>query len=231
MAAVSYICFKAQSMAIEFPCMSDITDNREIAPGAWVLSFPKSFEFKAGQVIGLGLETKGEPRFYSIASGENDPLLQVLYTVNPEGMLTPGLSRLKKGNAIYHTRAFGKFTAAEKASVWIATGTGVAPFLSMMRSGITDGNILIQGNRSPERLFFSDEISELMGKAYHPCTSRVKADNMFFGRVTDYLQNNNLYFPDKPYYLCGNAEMVVEVRDLLISRGIPFGNIMAEIFF
>jgi ferredoxin--NADP+ reductase len=49
--------------------------------------------------------------------------------------------------------------------------------------------------------------------------------------VTDYLQR----LPDLPkgdkYYLCGQALMVVEVRDLLIEKGIPYGQIYAEIFF
>jgi ferredoxin--NADP+ reductase len=36
---------------------------------------------------------------------------------------------------------------------------------------------------------------------------------------------------DQKYYLCGSAEMVVESREILISKGIPFNNIVAEIYF
>jgi ferredoxin--NADP+ reductase len=36
---------------------------------------------------------------------------------------------------------------------------------------------------------------------------------------------------DENYYLCGSSEMVVETRDILVDKGVPFGNIIAEIYF
>jgi ferredoxin--NADP+ reductase len=48
--------------------------------------------------------------------------------------------------------------------------------------------------------------------------------------VTAYLAAQKT-LPDVNYFLCGSAIMVVEVRDLLIERGIPFATIFAEIYF
>jgi ferredoxin--NADP+ reductase len=62
------------------------------------------------------------------------------------------------------------------------------------------------------------------------CCSGESSGNTFRGRVTEYLINTE-NLPDVKYYICGQASMVVEVRDLLIKKGIKFENIMAEIYF
>jgi ferredoxin/flavodoxin---NADP+ reductase len=208
-----------------------IRSNREIAPGAFILTFGRSFDFTPGQVIGLGQSEEAEPRLYSIASGNQDPLVKILYTVKPDGLLTPGLSQMKPGDTVWHTEPFGKFIGNEGPAVWIATGTGIAPFASMLFSGLGNNKKLIYGNRFPERLFFHKELQEQMPGNYHPCTTRVSADGMFHGRVTRFVEQTKNLDLSIPYYLCGNAEMVVDMRDLLIEKGVPFDKIIAEIFF
>ncbi|MBW6480710.1 MAG: hypothetical protein K0B37_14875 [Bacteroidales bacterium] len=209
----------------------NVTANKEIAPGAFLLSFPRDFDFTAGQVIGITLSKGEEPRLYSIASGENQDEVWILYTIKPNGMLTPQLAQAKPGDTIYITKPFGNFICREEKAVWIATGTGIAPFASMFFSGQFQNKILIQGNRTKDGLYFSEHFSLQMGKNYQPCCSREILPDCFNGRVTDYL--NTIENPDTgiTYYLCGSAEMVVDVRDLLIEKGVPFNNIMAEIFF
>ena len=49
--------------------------------------------------------------------------------------------------------------------------------------------------------------------------------------VSSYLVEQTDLDPDLKYYLCGSAEMVVETRDILIGKGIPFGQIISEIYF
>ena len=205
--------------------------NTEIAPGAFLLSFPRDFDFTAGQVIGITLAKTEEPRLYSIASGAQQDEIWILYTIKTDGLLTPQLSKLNAGDIIYITHPFGNFICKEEMAVWIATGTGIAPFASMFFSGQHENKILIQGNRTKDGLYFSEYFSKEMGSNYKPCCSREKGADFFHGRVTDYL--NTIEIPDTriTYYLCGSAEMVVDVRDLLIEKGVPFSNIMAEIFF
>ena len=208
-----------------------VVSNRQIAPGAFVLQFKKSFDFTPGQVIGLTLHNDNEPRLYSIASSNKADLVDILYTMKPDGLLTPPLSKLQPGDGIFHTEAFGRFLCLEEKAVWIATGTGIAPFVSMALSGQSSGKKLIYGNRSADYFYYRDVLQPLMGEHYFACCSRIPSEGAFHGRVTDYL----LLIPDidiqLPYYLCGSAEMVVDVRDILIERGVPFERIMAEIFF
>jgi ferredoxin-NADP reductase len=70
-----------------------------------------------------------------------------------------------------------------------------------------------------------------MGNRYVPSCTREAVEGIYHGRVLKYLSELEQLDPLVKYYLCGSAEMVVDVRDLLIERGVPFENVVAEIFF
>jgi ferredoxin--NADP+ reductase len=208
-----------------------ISDSEEIAEGVFLLSFQRDFSFKAGQVIGIGLEKEGPRRLYSICSGENEEHVQILYNVVEEGYLTPKLSYLKPGDSIWITAPRGDFIYDPAPAIWIASGTGIAPFYSMFRSNQRENKVLIHGERYLERFYFFDEFSEFFGDSYLRCCSGEISDDVYEGRVTSYLRETESLPKDFKYYLCGRAEMVVDSRDILIERGIPFDQIISEIYF
>ncbi len=208
-----------------------ISRNEELASGVFILSFRRNFSFQAGQVIGIGLEKDGPRRLYSIASGEQEPEIAILYNVVDEGYLTPKLSDLVEGDTIWITEPRGEFLYDPSPAIWIATGTGIAPFYSMLRSGKAENKILIHGERYLERFYFYDDFMEAFGENYVRCCSGESDDSVYYGRVTDFLQVTDELPPDFKYYLCGRAEMVVEARDILIAREIPFNHIISEIYF
>lgn len=208
-----------------------VEGNDEIATGVFILRFKRTFDFIAGQVIGICLEPDGDPRLYSIASGIHDNDIQILYNIKPTGKLTPPLARVKSGDHIYITPPFGSYSGSAEPAWWIASGTGIAPFSSMFRSGLGANKVLLHGGRLKEFFYFQDEFLPVLGENYIRCCSRESGDGLFSGRLTAYLQQYPNLPTDLKYYLCGSAEMVVDVRDILISRGIPFGNIVSEIYF
>jgi len=134
------------------------------------------------------------------------------------------------GDKIFVSKPYGSFTSDGKPAWWIATGTGIAPFNCMLESGIADGKKMIHGVRQLNQFYFEDEWEMALGENYVRCCSRESSCNVFPGRVTDYLSTLHK-FPNVKYFVCGKALMVVEVRDLLIEKGVPFENIMAEIYF
>jgi ferredoxin--NADP+ reductase len=209
-----------------------IDGNTGIAPGVYVLSYPREHSFIAGQVVGIAIDRNAKPRLYSIASGTGDKMIRLLYNIKPGGELSPGLAELKEGDTLYVSAPFGSFFGTSEPAVFIASGTGVAPFASMLRSGLHTDKILIHGGRTLDSFYFSDEFISLLGDSnYIRCCSREKGEGVYEGRLTRYLQEQQDLDPARKYYLCGLAEMVVETRDLLISKGIPYGNIIAEIYF
>ncbi len=208
-----------------------ITFSDQVASGIYLFGFIRDFDFKAGQVIGIALKEDGPRRLYSICSGEKEREVHILYNVIDEGFLTPLLSDLDTGDTIWITEPRGEFTSSEEPAIWIATGTGIAPFYSMLKSGLVSNKILIHGNRFLEQFHFFEEFEGILGRNYIRCCTAEQNEDVYSGRVTDYLQEQPSLNPGIKYYLCGNAEMVVDTRDILINKGIPFDQIVSEIYF
>ncbi len=208
-----------------------ILSNTEISPNVFVLSFRRDLAFRAGQVLGLAMQANDDARLYSIASGENDENTDILYNIKPGGKLTPNLAILEPGDVLWISPPFGTYEGSSEPAYWIAAGTGIAPFISMYRSGMGDNKILIHGGRTLDSFYFSDSLLNDFGARYVRCCSQQQAEGVYAGRVTQYLEEAEELPLDQKYYLCGSAEMVVESREILISKGIPFNNIVAEIYF
>lgn len=208
-----------------------ILSNTEISPQVFVLEMEKKFNFKAGQVVAAAMHPDHDLRLYSIASGTQDSTLKLLFDVNPDGELTPPMSKMKGGDTLYISEPFGRFTRTPAGSWWIATGTGIAPFVSMAHSDETEDITLLQGARKLNQFYFSELFKEKLGDRYlRFCTTESHPD-VYSGRLTNYLKESNDLTPSRKYYLCGNSSMVVEVRDILLNKGVPFEHIIAEIYF
>jgi len=208
-----------------------LTFTEELSRDIYLIGFKRNFQFKAGQVIGIAMEPYGSRRLYSICSGEQEEEVHILYKVVEEGYLTPQLSDLEAGDVIWITEPGGEFTGDREPAVWIATGTGIAPFYSMFRSGLAEQKTLILGNRYLEQFHFFEEFATQLGENYIRCCTAETDERVYPGRVTQFLEEQAELDPKLKYYLCGSAEMVVETRDILISKGIPFDRIISEIYF
>jgi len=204
---------------------------REVAYGVFILSFQRDFSFRPGQVIAVDIVPDSRPRLYSIASGANEADVEILFDEKKNGQLTPFLSKLKAGDNIYASEAFGTYSTYPGKGYWIASGTGIAPFVSMLRSGLADEKSLIHGSRFDENFYYSDLIEPFLEERFIRCCSQQEDTKHFKGRLTSWLREQNNLPNDAKYYLCGSPEMVVEVRDLLIAKGISFQNVVCETYF
>ncbi len=209
----------------------ELTDNQEISPGVHLIAWRRMHDFNPGQVVKIALDHQHPPRIYSVCSGNQEEEIRVLFNIKNEGLLTPRLSSRIPGDRILVSRPYGSFTTESGPAWWIATGTGIAPFYSMFRSGLVAGKTLVHGVRRLNQFYFEDELEWALGENYLRCCSAEQSCNVFPGRVTDFLEQQKELPLDQNYYLCGKALMVVEVRDLLIAKGVPYQNIVAEIYF
>jgi ferredoxin-NADP reductase len=208
-----------------------VISNELLTKDVHYISIDKPFDFKAGQVIAIAMQPTDEPRLYSIASGINKKHISILFDVKPEGELTPPLSVVKPGDTIYISEPFGKFLCPDKPASWIATGTGIAPFISLVESEQADNVRLLHGSRTLDKFFFQDYLEEQLGEQYlRFCTSESN-EKTIEGRLTTYLKNTEKLPTNNKYYLCGSSQMVIDVREILIARGVAFDNIIAEIYF
>jgi ferredoxin-NADP reductase len=212
---------------------STVLDVRFITDSVFYLRFERGdFEFKAGQYIVVSLPGSTESREYSVASGERDPWIEILVKkIDEEGSFTTKLSDLKPGDLAMIDGPFGFFVLKEEEIesgeyVFIATGTGISPFESFVRSYPGIDYHLFHGVRIYEENF---------GKDYFPlirrtiCTSRDLKGN-YTGRVTECIREEAID-PAKIYYLCGNSKMIEEMAEILEHEGVPPRNIRSEVFF
>nr|WP_319271077.1 oxidoreductase [uncultured Draconibacterium sp.] len=207
-----------------------VTNNEEISPGVHVISFSRNYDFLPGQVVKIGIDNDHPPRIYSICSGNQEDEIRILFNIKDDGFLTPKMAAIIPGDVLYMSEPYGSFLGTNESAWWIATGTGIAPFYAMYRSGISENKTLIHGVRHLNQFYFEDELEWSLGENYVRCCSQEQSCDVFPGRVTNYLEELTT-LPDVKYYLCGKALMVVEVRDMLIEKGVDYGNIIAEIYF
>jgi len=190
-----------------------------------------NFKFKAGQYVVLSFPNSKESREYSIYSGENDDYIEILLKTVPAGDFSKRLGNLNLGDTIEVDGAYGFFVMKEKEVYsknhqFIATGTGVSPFKSYINTFPKLQYKLLHGIGSlNERIEPENFASENL--IY--CISR-ESTQYFKGRVTDYLNKNTI---DKTaiYHLCGNANMINDVSDILEDNGILPHNIRTEVFY
>ena len=208
-----------------------VTENIEISPGVFLISWKHQAPFIPGQVVKIAIDRLQAPRIYSVCSGNSGDKMSILFNIKEGGYLTPRLATATTGTEILVSKTYGSFHGDLTPAFWIATGTGISPFYSMFQSGLSDNKVLIHGVSYLSQFYFEEELEWALGKNYIRCCSRETSERVFQGRVTDYLLAANNFSKDYKYYLCGKSMMVVDVRDLLISKGIPYDQIFAEIYF
>ncbi len=184
--------------------------------------------FDAGRLITLHGKDVTEDRSYTIASGERDEHVHVLYRYVPTGVLTPQLIRLQEGDTIDLSGPYGQFVVRDtQRPLWfIATGTGVAPCRAYIRTHPDLDLTLIHGVRKEDDLFYRSEFERY---AYHPCLTS-ESGAFFHGRVTDFLAPRALP-REAQYYLCGAYEMIYDVQAMLLDKGIDPSHIFVEGYY
>lgn len=204
---------------------------KHLTDTTFIIRFDKNgMQFKAGQHITLGIPGDNQVREYSIYSAENSQYLEVLVKEVDNGIVSKKLHHCRPGDYLNVEGPFGFFTLNEEKMhseyLFIASGTGIAPFHSMAKSYPGLNYTLLHGVR------FSNETYEsgiYPPEKYISCITR-SSDGNFQGRVTDYIRK----FPvssETLVYLCGNCDMIYDVYDILMSQGFPSDQIKTEVYF
>ncbi|MBW7907903.1 MAG: hypothetical protein H3C50_03150 [Kiritimatiellae bacterium] len=208
---------------------SAVIANRPMALGAFELELSRAhLDFKAGAEIVIHGQEQYEDRIYSLANGERDPTLRLLIRLIPGGVTTPRLAKLVPGDAVEFTGPTGSFLLRDDdRPIWfIATGTGIAPLRSFVRTAPHLRPVVLHGVRQAEELYYRDEL-EPHCSAYYPCVSR---DPKSPQRVTTRLQS--LRIPtEATFYLCGSQPMIHDATKILAAHNIPADQIVSEPYF
>lgn len=247
------------------PYNASVIGREELNPALLVLRVKADgelFAFKAGQYATLGLLGR-EPRIshatpeeeppppdkmilraYSIASGSvQREYLEFIITLVHSGEFTPRLYNLRIGSRLYLApRAKGVFTLdrvpEQKHVVLIATGTGLAPYMSFLRTHLTPNSprrfVILHGARYSWDLGYRAELETVArlcpSFTYIPSITRPQEDPFFrgeIGRIQVLLERGVIerysglaLDPEQvEVFLCGNPEMITAATEWLVARG------------
>jgi ferredoxin-NADP reductase len=196
------------------------------------LSCPRHFHFKAGHTIQLIYQD--QKRYYSVASAPGDPTLSLCVNFIEKGYLSPLLASAEIGFKLEFTGPHGYFTfsPSPRPPVFIATDTGIAPFVSMARSGMR-GFTLLHGARHAGELYYQDLLQQA-AHHYLPIVWEITGkDNMssglFHGKMVNLLEQH-LKPGRYDFYLCGWQKMIKDVTHLVDER-FPGSHVYTEMFY
>lgn len=206
----------------------------------------QKFDFDAGQVINV-LLPNGEARSYSFASAATGQKTADLYIRHIEHGLFTGMlfeGAVKEGVILKVEAPFGTFifqTPKDKKAVFLVTGTGIAPAMSILRTLKAKDDLagrdisLFWGVRHAKDLAFLSELEDLAENypafKFYPVVSRDEKWPGLKGRITKHAAEIIGDFTNCDAYLCGSTPMVNSVTDYLFVRcGLQENNTFSDAF-
>src|SRR5436190_4040709 len=202
-----------------------------------------ALNFRAGQFVRIALDIGGEriARPFSFVNPPDDSMLEFYGVLVPEGPLSPRLARLQSGDALYYADNPSGFLILDEVppadDLWlVCTGTGIAPFLSILRTAAPWQTyrrvILVHAARRENELVYRDLIDAAQRRhgdqfRYVTFVSREQHAGSLEGRIPAALRDGRLeaaggpFAPERSQFmLCGNPDMVKDVTAALVERGL-----------
>jgi ferredoxin/flavodoxin---NADP+ reductase len=253
----------ARRPVVEKHYTARILERKDLSEDLWVIKVDPggAFTFKAGQYATLGVESEGKriERAYSIVSSPYEEALEFFLELVPQGELTPKLHKLLTGDTLLCRKiAKGRFTLDLRSGrthhLLLATVTGVAPFVSYVRTLYKDwkagdspmpGNhklYCIHGGSRSREFGYRDELEQIAREVpwleYVATISRPWEDASWTGetgRVEDlvrkYVSEWGLKPAETTGYLCGHPNMIENGRGILERAGWQNGSTFEEVYF
>jgi ferredoxin/flavodoxin---NADP+ reductase len=194
--------------------------------------------YEAGQFVRIALDINGErvARAFSFVNPPDDPVLEFYGVIVPEGPLSPRLAKLNAGDALYVASNPAGFLVLSEVpnaeTLWlVATGTGLAPFLSILRTETPwrrfKNVVLVHAVRYASELTYREVISAMPAR-YVTFVSREPAPGSLAGRIPAAITDGRLekaagvpLTPQSSHVmLCGNPQMLRDATAALGARGM-----------
>jgi ferredoxin/flavodoxin---NADP+ reductase len=194
--------------------------------------------FAAGQFVRIALDIGGErvARAFSFVNPPQDAVLEFYGVIVPQGPLSPRLAKLEPGDALYVAgNPAGFLTLAEvpdAETLWlVATGTGLAPFLAILRTEALwrrfRNVVLVHAVRHANELTYQQVIRQTRAR-YVTFVSREAAPGSLAGRIPAAIADGRLeqaagvkLAPETSHVmLCGNPQMLRDAAAALVARGM-----------
>ncbi len=198
---------------------------------------PDGFTFKPGQATSIAIDRKGweeEARPFTFASLPEDDFFEFVIKTYPEhDGTTDKLLDVEEGERLILSGVYGTIDYKGEG-VFIAGGSGVTPFLSILRdlhrNGRTGSNKLIFANKTEKDIILKGELEEMLGENFVNILSEEKTVDYAHGFVTGEFLKKEVGDINGYFYLCGPPVMMNKVEGYLFDLGVDKDQIVKETF-
>ena len=209
-----------------------VLDNRQLTAETFVLRTERpAVPILAGQCFSVGTGTLAINREYSMYSAAEDNFVDFLIRRVKDGRVSSALQEISVSGLVEIGGPYGQFCLDESKIkshkfLFIASGTGIAPFHSFIKTYPEIDYQVFHGVRYVEELYDQEDYE---ADRFFPAVSQ-PSDGRKGLRVTDLLENYNLS-PQEIVYICGNRSMITDCVQILRNKGIKGDSLFMETFF
>lgn len=224
-----------------------IDKKTKLAGRTWLfkIGLPERASFVAGQYVSIKVSDNGMRRAYSIASLPGKKEIDLVIDVSPMGLGSKYFLGLEEGQRVEMLGFLGKFVVGDETLeseelVFVATGVGVVPLKAMIEDLIFNkdykGKVsLFWGMRFDNELYWIDEFKKIHESSpnfsFETVISKPSAGwGGLTGHVGDFVDELDGNWEKKSVFLCGNPDMISEVKDRLTKKGVPESKVYYERF-
>ncbi|MBI5614381.1 hypothetical protein HY947_05630 [Candidatus Gottesmanbacteria bacterium] len=238
--------------------IATVISKEKISAKVYLVRFsvPSTLSFKAGQTM-MMYAAPGVNRVMSISSSPYEAgIIEMIHDVSPGGPGSQWTIGAKIGDTIQMMAPLGRFVLSDamNSKVFVATGTGVAPYYSMLNQQLAISRqssaklkadsfelratpiALYWGLRYEEDIFWQKEFEQMIKDMPNFSFSLTLSQSSSTwggnrGHVTEEVIKNIENHRKSEFYLCGNRKMVDELRERLLGLNIEKEHIYSELFF
>lgn len=222
---------------------------------------PSEFLFVPGQYVTFIIDPQTR-RQYSLCSAPNPLSFELIVDVSPMGPGSKYFLEKKEGDRVDYLGPLGNFTLNDNPlrKVFVATGTGIAPFRSMLLNEIQRNKDIkkqsekdLQNSLSPDisvslslslywglrhedDMYWDTEFRTLVGQYtgfqyFFTLSKPTPHWTGLTGHVTDHVFKNEKNLENSEFYLCGNKAMITDMKNRLSAKNIKNGRIKMDMFY
>jgi ferredoxin--NADP+ reductase len=209
-----------------------VIENRQLTAETFVLRTERpNVPILAGQCFSVGTEELAINREYSMYSAANDDYVDFLIRQVKDGRVSTALQVRQPASMVEIGGPYGQFCLDENKIkthkfLFVASGTGIAPFHSFVKTYPNLDYHIFHGIRRPDEKY---DQADYESNRYFSAVSQPE-DGTNRVRVTDLL-NDHVLAANEIVYLCGNRSMITDCVEILRNKGIKGDSLFMETFF
>ncbi|MGB0178284.1 MAG: flavodoxin reductase, partial [Owenweeksia sp.] len=170
-----------------------------------------------------------DPGPFTITNLPDESYLEFVIRIYPDhNGKTKAISQLSAGEEVNFTKPFSTFEE-KKGAIFLAGGTGITPFLAIMRKMYEernlDNSLLFFSNKTRKDVFLEEELRAMLGGRYQNVITDDKNDPDYYGKIDEAFLKDRIDDLSKPLFICGPPAFDKAMEEIADRLGIEIDNL------